>query len=151
MKVKVPDDVKKWEERRKMSPYERERYTRDVIRRVLEMNPDGVTVSELEKVLPFGRKAIEKHLLALTTSNEAYAEVRGTTVIYYSNTAGIVKNTRKVVELGEHKYELSVVRNKRGEFVLVRQIERDDTAGGIVIPKSEFERFVEFLKLVMES
>jgi len=147
MEVKVPDDVKKWEERRRMSPYERERYTREVIRRTLEMNPDGVTVSELEKVLPFGRKAIEKHLLALTTANEAYTEVRGATVIYYSNTAGIVENTRKAVELGGYKYELSVVRNKRGEFVLVRQIEGDDTVGGIVIPKSEFNRFIEFLKV----
>lgn len=144
MKVKVPDNVKVWKERRQISPSERERYSRDIIKQTIEMNSYGVTIGELEEALPFGRKAIEKHLFALTFTNEVYTEIRGATILYLSNIAGMREGTKKAIGLDGREYDISVIENREGEFVMVRQIESGDTKGGIIIPKDKFKEFVEF-------
>ena len=108
------------------------------------MNPFGVTIGELEKALPFGRKAIEKHLFALTFTNEVYTEVRGATIFYLSNIAGMRGGTKEAISLDEREYDISIIENREGEFVMIRQIEEGDTKGGIIIQKDKFKVFVEF-------
>jgi len=144
MKVKVPANVKVWKERRQISPSERERYSRDILKKTIEMNPYGVTIGELEDALPFGRKAIEKHLFALTFTNEVYTEVRGATTLYLSNIVGMKEGTKKAITLSDKEYDISIIENREGKFVMIRQTEEGDTKGGIIIPKDKFVEFVEF-------
>jgi len=151
MKVKVPNNVKVWKERRQISPSERERYSRDILKQTIVMNPYGVTIGELEEALPLGRKAIEKHLFALTFTNEVYTEVRGGTILYLSNIAGMKEGTKEAISFDGREYDISVIENREGEFVMIRQIEEGDTKGGIIIPKDKFKEFVEFQKRWLEG
>jgi len=41
---------------------------------------------------------------------------------------------------------ISIIENREGEFVMLRQIEEGDTRRGITIPKDKFKGFVEFQK-----
>ncbi|RLI73553.1 hypothetical protein DRP04_15670 [Archaeoglobales archaeon] len=125
------------------STSEKEEYIRQIIRETVMLNPEGVTISMLAENLPFDRKTIEKHLYALQFKNEVYSIRLGRTVLYLSNLKGAKKIGRK--KIGERVYELSQVRNRNGEFILIRQLKDNNTSGGLLVPKEEFEEFVRFL------
>jgi hypothetical protein len=52
--------------------------------------------------------------------------------------------SKKDIELNGWIYEMSTIKNRHGEFILIRQIEEGDTKGGIIILKDKFEEFVKF-------
>ena len=141
VELEIPEVIKKSELLKKKS-YERERYIQKIIKETLEMNPYGVILKALEKSLPFDYRTIEKHLFALTFTNEVYTEKIGASTLYLSNLIE-VEDTNDI-ELNDYKYEISIIKNRRGEFVLIRQFEGEDIKGGIVIPKDKFGEFIEF-------
>ena len=141
MELEIPEVIKKSELLKKRS-YEREQYIQKIIKETLNMNPYGVTLKSLEKALPFDYRTIEKHLFALTFTNEVYTEKIGATTLYLSNLIEI--KDKKDIELNGWRYEMSTIKNRHGEFILIRQIEEGDTKGGIIILKDKFKEFVEF-------
>ena len=121
---------------------EKEKFIRHIIRETVKLNPHGVTLSMLCEALPFDKRTIEKHLYALQFTNEIYTVRLGRTTLYLSN-LGSAKRVKKK-KIGDFEYEIAQVKNRFGEFVLIRQIKDRDTEGGILIPK---DGFGEFLKL----
>ncbi len=129
----------------KMKSFERERYIRGIIRKTVDMNPNGVTLKSLEQTLSFDYRTIEKHLFALTFTNEVYTEKIGATTLYLSNLAGVKDSDKKIIKIKDQQFEVCNIENRNGEFVLIRQLENDDTQGGILIPKDEFKNFKQNL------
>ena len=124
-----------------LSTSEKERVIRRVIRETVKLNPEGVTLSMLCEALPFDKRTIEKHLYALQFTNEIYTIRLGRTILYLSNLVRVKKI--KKVTVKDAEYEICKVKNRFGEFILLRQIKDGDTAGGILIPKNEFDKFLE--------
>lgn len=150
MKLKVPTRIEK-EELRKKSPYERERYIREIIRETISMSPYGVTTKDLKEGLHLDHKTVEKHLSVLTAMNEICTQmVGGATTLYLSNIAGMKEGSKKAISLDGREYDISIIENREGEFVMIRQIEKGDTKGGIIIPKGKFKEFVEFQRRCVE-
>jgi hypothetical protein len=54
--------------------------------------------------------------------------------------------TKEVTNFGDREYDISVIENREGDFVMIRQREEGDTKGGIIIPKDKFVDFVDFQK-----
>ena len=148
MEIKIPDiklDI------RGLPSHKKEQYARKIIKEVVEMNPYGVTLKGLEKVLPFDYRTIEKHLFALIFTNEVYTEKIGATTLYLSNIAGMKEGTKEAISLDDRGYDISIIENREGEFVMIRRIEKGDTKGGIIIPEDKFKEFVEFQKRWVEG
>jgi len=124
------------------STSEKEEYIRQIIRETVMLNPEGVTISMLAENLPFDRKTIEKHLYALQFTNEVYTIRLGRTILYLSNLSNMQKLKRR--NIGDFVYEVDLIKNRNGEFILVRQI-KNETVGGLLIPKQDFEDFVKFI------
>jgi hypothetical protein len=67
----------------------------------------------------------------------------GRTILYLSNLESAKKIRKK--KIGEREYELSQVRNRNGEFILIRQLEDNNTGGGLLVLKENFDEFVKLL------
>ena len=134
------------EEFKHLSTSEKEKFIRHIIRETVKLNPEGVTLSMLCKALPFDKRTIEKHLYALQFTNEVYTVRLGRTTLYLSNLGNAERIKRR--KIGDFEYEISQVKNRFGDFVLVRQVEGRDTKGGILIPRKLFSEFQKFLSEV---
>lgn len=144
MKLVTPPVISK-KKMLKMKSFEREKYIRGIIRKTVYMNPNGVTLKSLEDALPFDYRTIEKHMFALTFTNEVYTQKIGATTLYLSNLVGMKDETKESVKIGGQEFEVSEIKNRNGTFILIRQLEGKDTKGGILIPKNEFNNIVDFL------
>jgi hypothetical protein len=136
--------------------HEREQYIREIIRKTLKMNPDGVTIPRLSKLLPFGDRTISKHLAIMLYTNEAYSEKIGTTLFYYPNGRLMRPASEKVFQTDRSSYQAFVVMNKRlGDsiFLQQRKVDEDsnDVGGGIMIPIGSFKEFAKFLSEIAEQ
>ena len=58
------------------------------------------------------------------------------------------EGTKEAISLDEREYDISIIENREGEFVMIRQREEGDAKGGIIIPKGAFKEFVEFQKML---
>lgn len=147
--IRTPETLEK-EQYLELPPHERGQYLRTIIRKTLEMNEQGVSVSDLEDSLPFDKRAINKHLEILTHTNVAYTSQIGPTKLYHPNERAMHTGFEKEVKLNGKEYGIYTVDNRLGEFVLIQEIKDDDIKGGILVPQSVFNEFIEILGEVNE-
>jgi hypothetical protein len=149
--IETPETLSK-EGYLELPPHERGHYLREKIMETLELNEDtGVSVSALEEKLPFDRRAIQKHLEVLTHTNAAYADEVGPTKLYFPNERAVHSNYDRKTNLNGREFGFSVVDNKLGHFVLIKEIKEKDIGGGILVPVDHFDEFVNELQSVKEA
>ena len=72
-------------EYQKMSPQEKETYIKEVLKKTLQLNAHGLTVTQLKDALAYDRRIIEKHLAIMKVTNEVYTVTLGSNIIYIPN------------------------------------------------------------------
>jgi len=156
MSLSLPSSMLKPDDVLSMSPTARDRYMERVILQILELNPQGATISEIAGKTGFYRATITKHLNRLVAIREAYKIQRGILSIYYKN--GKVVHARNV----EHKFaddkRFSFFRlvNEEGKSVYIQEKETNNLGtvkvkGGIIIKDADFLEFMkELQKFMME-
>lgn len=153
--IKIPQ-VLTMQQVLQLPAHEREQYIREIIRKTLKMNPDGVSIPRLAKLLPFGERTISKHLTIMVYTNEAYSEKIATTLFYYPNGRLMRPASEKVFETEQANFQTFLVMNKRlGDSIFIQQRkvddDRNDVGGGIMIPLNSFKSFAKFLSEVAEQ
>lgn len=134
----------------KLSAQEKETYVKEVIRKTLDGNPHGITVTQLKELLPFDRRIIEKHLGIMKFTNEIYTVAIGSNVLYIPNHKALHEATAVSKKLGNHDYQVYTLQNRLGEFVVIQQRDarRDsqEITGGLQLPKKDFGEFISYLR-----
>lgn len=148
--IRTPTTLSK-EEYLELPPHERGKYLREIIRKTLEQNEQGVSVTDLEENLPFDKRAIQKHLEVLTHTNVAYTSKVGPTKLYHPNERAMHTGIEKEFTINGKKYGMYTVDNRLGEFVLIQESQGNEVEGGILIPMSGFEKFVDQVNNMMEE
>jgi len=147
-KIEVPEVLPR-NEYLKLPPRERELYVREILRQTVKNNPNGVSVAQLSRVLPFDSRTIEKHLSVLSYTNEVYTVDIGPTTLYLPNTRAMHPVSEKRLEIDGREYAVYVLKNRLGKFVFIQERKKtefvNETHGGILIPLSDFKNFVEYL------
>jgi hypothetical protein len=108
---------------------------------VLERNPRGFTLSELEAKTPFAKNTLLKHLNKLVATRQAARTDRGKVAIYYRNgSVRLAVDFRDKTKL-DHFYTFMQLENVDGHFIYVQEKEVDESRsvkvrGGIMISAS---------------
>jgi DNA-binding transcriptional ArsR family regulator len=151
---KVPEMLPK-EQYLQLPSYEREHYLRNIIRKTIEMNPNGVTANEISKKLEVDPRAVDKHLTMLLHTNLIYVERYDEKEVYLHNGKSLHPVYEKTLEVEGKKYEVFRLRNRRGEFVLLQEKisgeVRDDVMAGVLIPLRKFSTFVDYMVKVRDE
>jgi hypothetical protein len=153
MKIEVPEVLPRSEYLR-LPPSERELYVREILRKAVRKNLQGVTVSLLAEKLPFDPRTIEKHLSILTYTNEIYSVKIGNTQLYLPNSIPMHPAEQRSLDTVSREYTAYILQNRLGEFVFVQEKKKEESSevgGGILIPLGDFDRFVDFLDSLRKS
>lgn len=152
MRIKIPqDNLVSNEELQSLRPKDRDQYVQKLTLEILEINPQGVTVSEIADQTKINRNTVASHMKTLVAIREAYAINRGNLSIFYKN--GKVVHARST----EHRfpndrfYKFYRLENEQGKFVYIQERQLDElraikVRGGIMINDKDFNEFYRELR-----
>ncbi|MGA2199840.1 MAG: hypothetical protein ABSG45_07870 [Nitrososphaerales archaeon] len=137
-------------EYQKMSPQEKETYIKEVLKKTLQLNAHGLTVTQLKDALAYDRRIIEKHLAIMKVTNEVYTVTLGSNIIYIPNHKAMREATSQSRKFGDYEYQVYTLRNRLGDFAVIQQRNirkaSQDIAGSIQLPLADLPEFVNYLR-----
>lgn len=145
--IKTPTDILQKETFKSLPAKEKEEYLGNLIKKVLELNPEGITISQIKEATGFTYSTIWHHLEILCCTAQGHKISRGNLDVYYP--AGSVSHLNDF-DKGKAHYALSTVENSEGKFVCIHE-KRENKLGnqtvcsGIAIPYELIDDFIESL------
>jgi DNA-binding transcriptional ArsR family regulator len=152
-KIKVPKDMLEKETSKSLPAKDKEEYITNLLKKILSLNPDGVTLSEIKAATGIPPSTIWHHLEILKSTALSRKISRGNIDVYYS--FGDLVHLDDYNK-GKASYTLSRVENQDGKFVCIHE-KREKSMGsqsvirGIDIPISLIDDFVKTLLNVKKS
>jgi len=136
-----------------MPSNDKERYIYVVLKKILELNPNGATISMIKKATGFNHTTIWHHLDKMTTTREAYALDYGNATIYFAN-GKMVHHLKNVdISLHDKQYSFILVENNFGKYIYLQEKKENrlgvtEICGGLLLPYSLLDEFISSLRTV---
>ena len=149
--LNLPSDILDEEKFKGMSAKDKKSYVRTILKKILELNPNGVTISQIHNALPYISKAnIWHHLETMVATREAYSLEFGKTTVYYPNGRMVHPLSEEDIKVGDKFYAFFLVRNNFGDFIYIQEKKKDklglsEICGGLIVPLKNCEDFIEIL------
>ena len=149
-KINLPNDVLEKEACKTLPAKEKEEYVSNLLNKILELNPEGITISQIKEATGLTYSTIWHHLEILSCTAQGHKISRGNLDVYYP--VGKVSHLNDYNK-GKVTYSISAVKNSEGDFVCVHE-KRQNRLGnhtittGVSIPVELIDNFIaEFNKL----
>ena len=131
LKLVLPQNILNKENYSALSALQKGEYINNLLRQVLELNPNGVTISQVDNALGFGHSTIWHHLGSLADCAYCLKMERGDTAVYNFNK--VLHSLDDCNIQGKfYYYDFDIVENLFGKFVRM-QIKQDDESGNLVV------------------
>lgn len=146
-KINLPGEMLAKEAFKSFPAKEKEEYINNLLKKVLEINPDGVTISQIREVTGLTYSTIWHHLEMLSSTAQSRKISRGNLDVYYP--VGEVAHLNDY-DKGKVRYTLGTVKNVEGSFVSIYE-QRENRLGnhsvckGIAIPVELIDNIIEAL------
>jgi hypothetical protein len=135
----------------KLSAQDRYKVVQGILQGLLEDNSTGITISQMQKLVPYDQTTIAKHLDYLTAIRIGYRVKFGNTYVYYPN--GKIHHPTRIEEhqLGDRYYSVYLIKNPLGEYVYIQEKKKDrdsttTVSGGLIVPKENIDEFFQIIK-----
>ena len=152
-KINIPKDTLEKEAFKTLPAKEKEEYVSNLLKKVLELNPDGVTISQIREATGLTYSTIWHHLEILSCTAQGHKISRGNLDVYYPNGKSNHLNEHSI---GKARYTISTVKNMEGDFVCVHE-KRQNRLGnhtvcsGIDLPVELIDNVITELNKVKNS
>ena len=152
-KINLPKEMLGKESFKTLPAKEKEEYVNNLLRKILELNPEGITISQIRDATSLVYSTIWHHLEILSCTAQGSKISRGNMDVYYP--AGKISHLNDFNK-GNANYDLSTVENSEGKFVRVFE-KRQNRLGnhtvckGINIPVELIGNFITVLNKVKNS
>lgn len=149
-KINLPKELLQKEAFKTLPAKEKEEYVSNLLNKILQLNPDGVTISQIREATELTYSTIWHHLEVLSCTAQCNKISRGNTDVYHS--AGKVSHLNDY-DNNKVRYTLAKVENSEGKFVCIHE-KRENRLGnhtickGIAVPVELIENFIKTLKNV---
>lgn len=135
-----------------LSTEQRERHYETVIRKILDNSNEGVTISNIQELVPYfySDKTVQRYLDKLVNTNFAYKKLIGRTYIYFHNGRLLHEVLKEDISIGKKLYSFYHIKNPEGEFIFIQEKKKTELniitlSGGIIIEKEFFSEFLGHL------
>ena len=135
-RIKLPPDVLEKAAFKTLPAKDKEEYLNNLLKQVLELNPKGITISQVKEALGLPISTVWHHLESLSDTAQCRKISRGNIDIYYP--------CGKASNLGEYakdnvSYTLHTIENEEGRFVSIHvkrenRLGNSTICGGVAIP-----------------
>ena len=145
VKINLPKELLEKDSFKTLPAKKKEEYVGNLLKKILELNNEGITISQIREATGLTYSTIWHHLEILSCTAQGHKISRGNLDVYYP--AGEVKHLNDY-DKGNAKYTISTVKNNEGSFFCIHE-KRQNRLGnhtvckGINIP---FELLDELLK-----
>ena len=152
-KINLPKDILGKDSFKTLPAKEKEEYTSNLLKRILDLNPDGLTISQIRDATSLNYSTIWHHLEVLSCTAQGHKISHGNLDVYYPNG---VSNHLNDYSKGGANYAISTVENNEGSFVCIHE-KRQNRLGnhtickGINLPIELIDDFIKDLKKVKKS
>lgn len=144
-KINLPSETLQKEAFKTLPAKEKEEYVSNLLKKILELNPDGITISQIKEATGLTYSTIWHHLEVLSCTAQCHKVSRGNLDIYH--------HTGKSSHLNEYtkgkvQYTISTLENEQGKFVCIHE-KRENRLGnhtvckGMAIPVELIDEFIK--------
>ncbi|MBI2134815.1 winged helix-turn-helix transcriptional regulator [Candidatus Woesearchaeota archaeon] len=151
--INLPKEILEKEAFKTLPAKEKEEYVSNLLKKILDLNEDGITISQIREATGMTYSTIWHHLEILSCTAQAHKISRGNLDVYYHN--GTMNHLNEY-DGGKAKYSISSVKNREGNFVCIHE-KRQNRLGnhtittGISIPVELIDNLVAELNKVKNS
>jgi len=154
--VRLPTDILPASKFEVLPSTEKERYIRQVLKAILDLNHNGVTAPQIHRAIGFSRPTVWRHLEQMTATHEAYKLDYGHTSVYYANGRMLRHLFKDDLKVNDRTYSFILVANNFGEFIYLQEkrltrLGNVEVSGGLLIPVPAFEKFINALNHAHEE
>lgn len=134
-KINLPEMLPK-EAFKTLPAKEKEEYLSNLLRKVLELNPEGLTISQIKEAAGLTYSTIWHHLEVLSCTAQIYKASHGNVDVFYP--VGKSSHLNDYDHAGIH-YSISMVENTKGKFICIHE-QKENRQGqhavsrGVMIP-----------------
>jgi hypothetical protein len=147
------------DEFKKFDPETKEMFIREEIRfAIRKYGSDGLTVDELVQIINHDKKTIKKHLDLLIGLREVYSQKKNKRlVLYYPNGKPLHSVNKKILEMGNTYFEISLASGPRDKLFFhilekrVSLLDNDKAEGAILVPLGNLDEFINILKEIQKD
>lgn len=135
-KINLPKELLQKEAFKSLPSREKGEYLGNLLSKLLELNPDGITIHQIKDATGFTYSTIWHHLEVLSCTAQANKASRGNLDVYHH--IGFVNHLNEYAK-GGALYSVSTVENAEGKFVFIHE-KKENRSGnktvcrGISIP-----------------
>ena len=154
-KLVLPQKMLAKEEYTDMSASQKEEYIHNLLKEVLELNPKGITASQLDKVIYLGHSTIWHHLEILASRAQCFKMERGDTFVYHLNKV-LDSLTELDIKSDYYTYCFNIIENDYGKFLRL-QLKQENQSGtprtrcGVLINDKIFDKVLDALKEIKKA
>ena len=147
-KINLPKEILEKESFKTLPAKGKEEYMGNLLKKVLDLNPEGITISQIKEATGFTYSTIWHHLEILSCTAQGKKISHGNVDVYFP--AGDSSHLN-VYTQGKIQYAISLVENNEGSFVCMHE-KRENRLGnqtickGISIPVEMVDDVIKELK-----
>ena len=151
--INIPDEILEKTSFRTLPAKEKEEYVSNLLKKVLDLNPDGITISQIRDATGLTYSTIWHHLEILSCTAQGQKISHGNLDVYYPN--GDINHLNEYTK-GKANYAISTVKNREGNLICIHE-KRQNRLGnhsickGISMPVELIDDLILDLKKVKKS
>ena len=114
-----------------LPPSEQEKYVEKVIKKILKLHKNGITIPEIVNKTPFARPTVTKHLERLVSCREGFKRKFSNLYLYFPNGSAVYPD--KIINLeieNKRKFVGTLINNNYGEFIFIEEVGGEGISGG---------------------
>ena len=146
-KINLPPEMLQKEAFKSFPAKGKEEYLGNLLIKILQLNPGGITTSQIKESTGLTYSTIWHHLEILSCTAQAQKVSHGNLDVFYP--IGEINHLNDY-DVGKVRYSFSTVKNSEGKFVCIHE-QRDNRSGkqtackGINIPFELIDNIIEIL------
>jgi|GEM_PF-6844062 hypothetical protein len=151
--INLPQDMLQKEAFKALPSKEKGEYLSNVLKKILELNPEGITIAQIKEATGFTYSTIWHHLEILSHTAQCHKVSKGNIDVYHHQSSISHLNEH---EKGKFHYSISIVEHDKGKFVCIHE-KRENRLGnqtvssGVKIPLELLDEVIETLSKVKKS
>ena len=135
-KINLPKEILELTVLKSLPAKEKEEYVNNLLKRVLDLNPDGVTISQIKEATGLASSTIWHHLEILKSTAQSRKISHGNNDVYH--TYGKEEHQGDYNK-GNARFSVSIVENEEGKFVCIHDMRKNrldsyTVVRGVAIP-----------------
>ena len=149
----LPQEMLQKEAFKSLPAKEKEEYVGNLLLKILQLNPDGITISQIKEATGLTYSTLWHHLELLSCTAQTHKTSKGNLDVFYP--------TGKVNHLNDYNkgklhYSLSTAENEEGKFVCIHEKKENRTGNlavckGVSIPIELIDNIIDDLNKIKQG